>query len=70
MRLTGSKSALNDASRRLLADWLRTKEAWRDRKADEFERAYLSDLSDRVNAALQAIEDLDKLLVEIHNDCE
>ena len=32
MRLTGSKAVLNDATRRLLADWTRTKEKWRDRK--------------------------------------
>jgi hypothetical protein len=70
MRLTGSKSALNDATRRLLATWTRTKGVWLDRKAAEFEAAYLADLSERVNAALRAIEDLDKLLVEIHNDCD
>ena len=70
MRLTGSKSALNDATRRLLADWVRTKDKWLDRKAAEFERTYLADLSERVNMALRAIEDLDKLLVAIHNDCD
>lgn len=70
MRLTGSKSALNDATRRLLADWTRTKDVWLDRKASDFERTYLGDLSERVNVALRAIEDLDRLLTEIHNDCD
>lgn len=70
MRLTGSRSALNEATRRLLADWVRTKDTWLDRKAVDFERTYLGDLSERVNAALRAIEDLDKLLEQIHTDCD
>jgi len=70
VRLTGSKSALNDATRRLLAEWARTKDTWLDRKAAEFEQAFLGDLSERVNVALRAIDDLDKLLTEIHNDCD
>lgn len=70
MKLTGSKSVLNDATRRLLADWARTKDTWLDRKAAEFEKTYLGDLPERVNASLRAIEELDKLLVQIHNDCD
>jgi hypothetical protein len=70
MRLTGSKAALNDATRRILADWARTRDHWLDRKAVEFERTYFADLNERVTVALRAIDDLDKLLTEIHNDCD
>jgi hypothetical protein len=69
MRLTGSKSILNDSTRRLMGDWARTKEFWRDRKAAEFEKACLGDLHERVNGAIQAIEKLDKLIARIHSDC-
>jgi len=69
MRLTGSKSILNDSTRRLMADWARTKEAWRDRKGAEFEKTYLGDIHERVNMAMKAIEKLDKLIVRIHRDC-
>jgi len=70
MRLTGSKSILNDSTRRLMAGWARTKESWRDAKAAEFEKIYLEDILERVNMAIQAIEKLDRLIVRIHQDCD
>ena len=69
MRLSGSKAILNDSTRRLMADWARTKEAWRDRKADEFEAAYLADIHERVNMAIQSLEKLDRLIARIQKDC-
>lgn len=70
MKLTGSKSLLNESTRRLMADWGRVRESWRDRKATEFEDAYLGDIHERVNTAMQAIEKLDRLIARIHKDCE
>jgi len=69
VRLSGSKSLLNESTRRLMADWTRTKDAWRDRKATEFEKSYLADIHERVNMAMQAIEKLDRIIARIHKDC-
>jgi len=44
--------------------------SWRDQKAAEFEEQYLAELSNTVNGALRALEDLDKVLHKIHADCE
>jgi hypothetical protein len=69
MRLGGSKAILNDSTRRLMADWARTKEAWRDGKAAEFEGACLADIHERVNMAMQSLEKLDRLIDRIHKEC-
>jgi hypothetical protein len=70
MNLSGSRALLADATRRLQARWGETRFSWRDRKAQEFEDLYLSDLTESLNAALRVIEELDQLLQQIHADCE
>ena len=70
MSLSGSKGLLSDATRQLQARWSETRNAWRDRKADEFENLYLTDLSAAVNTTLRVIDELDQLLQKIHADCE
>jgi hypothetical protein len=70
MSSSGSKGMLTAATRQLLASWEETRQTWRDRKADEFEKTYLADLAGGVNAAIRVMEDLDQLLHKIHADCE
>ncbi len=67
---SGSKGMLSAATRQLLNRWGETRQTWRDRKAEEFEKTYLSDLAGGVNAAIRAMEELDQLLHKIHADCE
>ncbi len=68
--MTGSKGLLTLATRNLQARWGETRYSWRDRKAQEFEETYLSELMNGVNAALRVIEELDHLLEKIHADCD
>lgn len=68
--MTGSKGLLTLATRNLQARWGETRYSWRDRKAQEFEEIYLSELMNGVNSALRVIEELDHLLEKIHADCD
>lgn len=58
------------ATRQLKERWSETRNSWRDQKAAGFEGLYLSDLTDTMNTALRALEDLDRLLEKIHADCD
>ena len=70
MSMSGSKGLLTLATRQLQARWGETRYSWRDRKAEEFEELYLSELMNGVNSALRVIEELDHLLEKIHADCD
>ena len=70
MSMSGSKGLLTLATRQLQARWGETRYSWRDRKAEEFEDMYLSELMNGVNSALRVIEELDHLLEKIHADCD
>lgn len=70
MSMSGSKGLLTLATRNLQARWGETRFSWRDRKAQEFDEMYLSDLVHSVNSALRVIDELDKLLEKVHADCE
>ena len=54
----------------LMNRWRETKETWRDAKADEFERDFLIELQSSVDKSLHVMEQLDKLLAKIRNECE
>jgi vacuolar-type H+-ATPase subunit B/Vma2 len=70
MSMSGSKGLLTLATRQLQSRWGETRFSWRDRKAEEFEELYLSELMNSVNSALRVIEELDHLLEKIHADCD
>lgn len=70
MSMSGSKGLLTLATRQLQARWGETRYSWRDRKAEEFEELYLSELMNGVNSAFRVIDELDKLLEKIHADCD
>lgn len=70
MSLSGSKGLLTLATRQLQARWGETRFSWRDRKAQEFEDLYLSELVATVNTAFRAIDELDRLLEKLHADCD
>jgi vacuolar-type H+-ATPase subunit B/Vma2 len=68
--MSGSKGLLTLATRQLQARWGETKFSWRDRKAQEFDDLYLSELMNSVNSALRVIDELDQLLEKVHADCD
>lgn len=69
MSLAGQKTQINALTRELHIHWQQTREQWRDAKCAEFQQRYLDELFSSVNAATDAIEQLDKLITKIKNDC-
>lgn len=70
MSASGSRGLLTMATRQLMSRWEETRNSWRDHKAEEFERVYLSELGHELSSALKVLEDLDHLLEKIHADCD
>lgn len=70
MSLAANRARLSGITRELSLQWEQTKVYWRDSKSAEFEKKYLEELFNSVGAALTVIEDLDKLIAKVRNDCE
>lgn len=70
MSLNHSKGRLIGLSRELVRTWQDTQETWRDVKSREFDGTYMQPMFDAVDHAAAAIEDLDKLLHRLREDCE
>lgn len=68
--MSGAGHRLGALTKDLAHRWQRTRESWRDAKADEFQRQYLEELHASVDKAIQVIEQLDKLMAKIRSDCE
>jgi hypothetical protein len=61
---------LEEATKRLQADWNQTRSTWTDAKATEFHRTYLEPLPSLVAQAGTAMEELNAMLSKIRHDCE
>ncbi len=70
MSLQHNRSRLSGLSRELSRAWDETGEQWRDRKRAEFDEAYMRPLFDSIENAVAAMEDLDKVLKKIRQDCD
>ncbi len=70
MRLNHHKGRLSGLSKELLRTWQDTQEVWQDRKCREFDQTYMQPLFDSVDHAVAAIDDLDRILQKLRNDCE
>ncbi len=68
--MSASGQRIGALTKDLMNRWRQTKESWRDDKADEFERDYLIELQTSVDKSLHVMEQLDKLLAKIRNECE
>ena len=68
--MSGNGSKLMALTRQLSVQWQQTKESWRDAKSEEFEHKYLDELFAAVDRAATVMEQLDKLVTKIRNDCE
>ncbi len=58
------------AGRMLNIEWEKVKGYWRDSKAQEFERHYITDLPAQITSATSAMEELENLIKKIRSDCE
>ncbi len=70
MSLHSSRSRIAGLSKELNRQWQDTQQVWRDGKAKEFDSSYMQPLFDNVDNALAAMEDLDKVLKKLRQDCE
>jgi hypothetical protein len=70
MSLVGTKSRLSALTKDLWLQWHDTRNYWRDAKAEEFEKKYLSELFYGVDRTITVMEKLDELLTKVRKDCE
>jgi hypothetical protein len=70
MSLRPSATRLAAVTRDLANQWSETKYYWRDEKSREFEKTYLEELMPSVDRTVALMEQLDKLLGKIKDDCE
>jgi len=70
MSTKASAAALSQATKDLVAGWQETQAHWHDVKSIEFEKQYIEDLPNRVMRAIAVMEDIEKLLGKVRNDCE
>ena len=70
MTLGGSRARLASLTKELASRWAATRDTWDDAQAREFEETYLNELVSNVNRVVIDIENLDRLLSQIHAECE
>lgn len=68
--MTGAQNRLQVLTRELLAEWAATRQDWRDEKSLEFEKTVLNELTTAVNIAIANLEPLERVLNQIHDDCD
>jgi hypothetical protein len=68
--MTAAQNRLMALTKELLAEWTDTKQYWRDAKSTEFEKRYLDELESAVNIACANLEPLERVLKQIHDDCD
>jgi hypothetical protein len=68
MKASGSR--LSGITKELRAQWNDTKSYWKDAKCQEFEHRYMEELLASVDRTVTVIDQLDKLVTKIRQDCE
>jgi hypothetical protein len=68
MHANGSR--LQALTKELWVQWQQTRQSWTDAKSVEFEHKYLQELMTSVDKSVTVIEQLDKLMGKIRQDCE
>ena len=68
MKASGSRLA--GITKELRAQWSDTKSYWKDAKSQEFEHRFMEELLASVDRAVTVIDQLDKLVTKIRQDCE
>lgn len=70
MSLQSNRSRVAGLSKELNRSWQETQDKWRDQKRNEFDETYMRPLFDSIENAVNAMDDLDKILKKIRKDCE
>lgn len=67
--MNASQNRLTGLTKELRAEWEQTKHYWNDAKSAEFEKRFLDELFTSVNQTVSHIDNLERILTKIHDDC-
>ena len=70
MNVSANGKVILGATRELARKWEQTRVHWKDAKAAEFERIYLAELFSDVERAMPILEEIDRLIWNVRNQCE
>jgi thymidylate synthase len=70
MSVSSNKARIASVTKDILVQWERTKEQWHDAKSAEFEAHYIEPLRSSVDSAMDVVDQMDKIISKIRNDCE
>jgi hypothetical protein len=69
MSTADSRAKLVQATKKLLSDWQRVREAWRDDNCVQFDKKYVAPLEASIRAATVAMERIASLIDRAEYDC-
>jgi hypothetical protein len=69
MSASDSRAKLVQATKKLLADWARAREVWRDDNCVGFDKKYITPLEASIRAATQAMERIAGMIDKAQYDC-
>jgi hypothetical protein len=64
-----SRAKLVQAAKKLMTDWQRAQEAWRDDNCQQFDKKYMAPLEADIRAAALALERMETMLDSAQRDC-
>jgi len=70
MSTADSRAKLVQASKKLLSDWQRVREVWRDQNCVQFDKQVVAPLESSIRAAVVAMERMAALLEKAEQDCQ
>ncbi|HVK57357.1 MAG TPA: hypothetical protein VM735_01145 [Candidatus Kapabacteria bacterium] len=70
MNVSANGKVVLTATRELARKWEETRHHWSDAKSIEFERSYLAGLFADVERSMPILEELDRLMTNVRNQCE
>jgi len=68
--MSASGSRLEAITKQLRVDWQQTRNYWDDVKSQEFEQKYLQELFGTVDKTVAGMDQLDRLIGKIKQECE
>ena len=69
MSASDSRAKLVQAAKKLLWDWQRAREAWRDENCLQFDKKYIAPLEADIRAAVVAMERMAAMIERAQHDC-
>ena len=70
MSAVESRAKLIQAGKKLMTDWHRTREIWRDQNARQFDKRYMAPLEASIQAAALGMERIGNALHSARYDCQ